>query len=127
MIGVTTHHDAMSGTERQNVADDYAQRMTDSANELEVGIGKSLQKLMGTDADIFHCNCNSDGAKDCLNVTMCAFTASHTEFKVIAWNPIATEVQESQTLRIPVTGHTWTVSDDSPGQPVPAQVVPLDS
>lgn len=26
-IGVATHHDGMSGTERQSVADDYSQRM----------------------------------------------------------------------------------------------------
>lgn len=127
MIGLTTHHDAMSGTERQDVADDYSQRMSDSALEIEVGIGKSLQKLMGTDADVYHCNCNSAGAKDCLNVTMCAFTASHDAFKVVAWNPIATESQDSQTLRIPVTGDTWTVTDDATGQAVAAQVVPLDS
>jgi len=126
MIGVTTHHDAMSGTERQDVADDYSERMTESFKEIEVGIGKSLQKLMGTDADVFHCNCNSEAAKDCLNVTMCAFTASHDEFKVIAWNPIATENQELQTLRIPVTGDNWAVTDDSTGKSVPAQVIPLD-
>lgn len=127
MIGVTTHHDAMSGTERQDVADDYAERMAESSREVEVGIGKSLQKLMGTDADIYHCNCNSDGAKDCLNVTMCAFTTSHDDFKVIAWNPMTTEYQEEQTLRIPVTGGSWAVTDDSTGKPVPAQVIPLDN
>jgi alpha-mannosidase len=127
MIGVTTHHDAMSGTERQDVADDYAQRMTDSMRETEVGIGKSLQKLMGTDSEIYHCNCNSDGAKDCLNVTMCAFTSSHDHFKVIAWNPLATEAQEAQTLRIPVTGGSWAVTDDSTGKAVPAQIVPIDN
>merc|ERR1711912_200580 len=104
MIGVTTHHDAMSGTSRQDVADDYAERISESMREIEVGIGKSLQKLMGTDADIYHCNCNTDGAKDCLNVTMCAFTSSRDEFKVIAWNPLSNEKQPPQTLRIPVTG-----------------------
>jgi len=126
MIGVTTHHDAMSGTERQDVADDYAQRITDSAAETEAGIGKSLQKLMGTDSDIYHCNCNSDGSKDCLNATMCAFTASHNEFKVVAWNPLAFSTQEPQTFRIPVTGNTWTVTDDATGKAVPAQLVEID-
>merc|ERR1719253_1112970 len=127
MIGVTTHHDAMSGTERQDVADDYAERMAESSTEIEVGIGKSLQKLMGTDADVFHCNCNCDGAKDCLNVTMCAFTSSHDNFKVVAWNPMTTTYQEKQSLRIPVNGDSWSVTDDSTGKPVPAQVIPIDN
>jgi alpha-mannosidase len=127
MIGVTTHHDAMSGTERQDVTDDYAERMAESSGELEVGIGKSLQALMGTTADVFHCNCNSDGARDCLNVTMCAFTASHTSFRVVAWNPIANDGQTSQSFRIPVTGCDWHVWDESTGQSIPAQVGPIDN
>jgi alpha-mannosidase len=126
MIGVTTHHDAMSGTERQDVADDYAMRMTEGSIETEAGIGKSLQKLMGTDAEIFHCNCNSDGAKDCMNATMCAFTTSQKSFKVIAWNPLATESPQAQVVRIPVTGDQWAVTDDTSGSAIPAQVVPLD-
>jgi alpha-mannosidase len=125
MIGVATHHDAMSGTERQDVSDDYALRMAASSIEAEAGVGKSLQKLVGTDADIFHCNCNSDGAKDCLNATMCAFTTSHDSFKVIAWNPLATESQRAQAVRIPVSGDKWSVTDAS-GQPVAAQAIPID-
>lgn len=127
MISVTTHHDAQSGTERQDVADDYALRMAEVSWEVEVGIGKSLQKLMGTTADIYHCNCNSDGARDCLNVTMCAFTTSRSEFKVIAWNPITTEDSGLQTLRIPVVGNDWTVTDDTTGKPIQAQVMPVDN
>merc|ERR1719353_370841 len=37
MIGVTTHHDAMSGTERQDVSNDYAERMAESSQEIEAG------------------------------------------------------------------------------------------
>jgi alpha-mannosidase len=126
MIGVTTHHDAMSGTERQDVTDDYAERMAESSGELEVGIGKALQALMGTAADVFHCNCNSDGATDCLNITMCAFTASHASFRVVAWNPVAHDGQTSQSFRIPVSGPHWCVTDESTGHRIPAQVSPID-
>merc|ERR1719253_964389 len=127
MIGVATHHDAMSGTSRQDVADDYEQRITAGFKEIEVGIGKSLQKLMGTDAEFYHCNCNAEAAKDCLNVTMCSFSSSHDDFKVVAWNPMTTTYQEKQSLRIPVNGDSWSVTDDSTGKPVPAQVIPIDN
>ena len=43
-IGVATHHDGMSG-ERQDVADDYSQRISESHEEVEVGVAKSFQKL----------------------------------------------------------------------------------
>ena len=36
-IGVATHHDGMSGTERQDVADDYSQRISESQIEAEAG------------------------------------------------------------------------------------------
>jgi len=127
MIGVTTHHDAVSGTTRQDVADDYAERMAESSTEIEEGISKSLQKLMGTDAEFFHCNCNDEGAKNCLNITMCSYSSSHDSFKVVAWNPIASEGQSEKSLRIPVTGYEWTVKDESTGQTVPSEVIPIDS
>jgi len=82
---------------------------------------------MGTNAEIFHCNCNSDGAKDCLNVTMCAFTSGQTKsFKVIAWNPMTTSNQEPQIVRIPVQGGSWHITD-SAGVAVPSQIVALDN
>ena len=33
-VGVATHHDGMSGTERQDVTDDYEQRISESSFEV---------------------------------------------------------------------------------------------
>ena len=109
-IGVATHHDGMSGTERQDVADDYAQRISESHEEVEVGVAKSFQKLMGTKAEFEHCNCNSEGGSNCLNLTMCATTTGVDEFRW-PWNPLAQETEAHQTVRIPVTGSEWHVVD----------------
>jgi hypothetical protein len=35
-MGIVQHHDAVSGTERQDVADDYAQRLSDGIAIAEV-------------------------------------------------------------------------------------------
>ena len=35
-MGVTQHHDAVSGTSRQHVADDYAKRLAIGASECQV-------------------------------------------------------------------------------------------
>ena len=71
-IGVATHHDGMSGTERQDVANDYSQRISEGHFEVEAGVAMALKKLTGISGEIGHCNCNSAG--NCLNVSMCAYT-----------------------------------------------------
>eukprot|EP01061_Rhynchopus_euleeides_P019355 TRINITY_DN317_c0_g1_i1.p1 TRINITY_DN317_c0_g1~~TRINITY_DN317_c0_g1_i1.p1 ORF type:complete len:1106 (+),score=505.33 TRINITY_DN317_c0_g1_i1:99-3416(+) len=116
-VGVATHHDGMSGTERQDVADDYAQRISESHGEVEQGVALSLQKLMGVKADFEHCNCNSMGGDNCLNITMCELTASASAFTMVAWNPLART--STQSFRLPVTvaeGSTWRVFDSSNAQ-----------
>ena len=51
---MATHHDGMSGTERQDVSDDYEQRISESHEEVEAGVAASLQKLLGTDVQLSH-------------------------------------------------------------------------
>lgn len=36
-MGLLQHHDAVSGTEKQHVADDYAQRLSDGIDQAIVG------------------------------------------------------------------------------------------
>jgi hypothetical protein len=57
---VATHHDGMSGTERQDVTDDYEQRISESHFEVEAGVGVALQKLLDLPPTekLLHCNCN---------------------------------------------------------------------
>jgi alpha-mannosidase len=119
-IGIATHHDGMSGTERQSVTNDYSLRMSESAHEVEVGVQKSLQRILRTSTELFQCNCNGLGAANCLNVSMCARTAAADELSVIVWNPIASDVP-SQLIRIPVNGTAWAVYDAADNSSVPAQ------
>ncbi len=43
-MGVAQHHDAVSGTEKQHVADDYAQRLSDGIDSALVREKKTKQK-----------------------------------------------------------------------------------
>lgn len=134
-IGIATHHDGMSGTERQDVADDYALRISESHTEVETGVSLALSKLMAGDishaADFHHCNCNGVGASDCLNASACAFSSGSDEFTIVAWNPLANKGGgESQVLRIPVVGSNWSVfkgeTRTAKGEAVKSQVIPID-
>eukprot|EP00729_Bicosta_minor_P002033 gene2033-12011_t len=126
-IGVATHHDGMSGTERQDVANDYEQRISESHIEAEVGVAKGLSNLLGNDIVLGHCNCNSGVgaiAGDCLNISMCEYTAGRTSFQVVAWN---SQGQSSeQVIRVPVTGPGYSVSYvGNASHKVPSQLITL--
>lgn len=41
-MGIAQHHDAVSGTEKQHVADDYAQRLSDGIDSATVNISKFI-------------------------------------------------------------------------------------
>lgn len=122
-IGVATHHDGMSGTERQDVANDYSQRISEGHFEVEAGVALALQNLTGLTSEIGHCNCNSAG--NCLNISMCAYTTGVDEFTVVAWNTLAQNT--SSWLRLPVSGTGYVVTDLSTQATVPSQTLTIDS
>lgn len=126
-IGVATHHDGMSGTERQDVADDYSQRISESQIEAEAGVSASLEKLLGgKNITVEHCNCNRNVgaiAGDCLNISMCIHTQQKDRFQVVAWN--SRGHMHTELLRIPVTGDAFSVTDVSTGEHVESQLIPL--
>eukprot|EP01063_Lacrimia_lanifica_P011272 TRINITY_DN1808_c0_g1_i8.p1 TRINITY_DN1808_c0_g1~~TRINITY_DN1808_c0_g1_i8.p1 ORF type:complete len:1110 (+),score=493.11 TRINITY_DN1808_c0_g1_i8:91-3420(+) len=124
-IGVTTHHDGMSGTEREDVSDDYELRISESHGEVEQGVALTLQRLAGVSgAAVEQCACNAAAGADCLNITACPFTTEASEFNAIAYNPLGRAA--AQTIRLPVTGASWSVKD-ADGNAVPAQVAEIDA
>jgi hypothetical protein len=45
-MGVVQHHDAVSGTEKQEIAFDYAQRLSDGINIVEVRVHFSTAMIL---------------------------------------------------------------------------------
>jgi hypothetical protein len=121
-VGVATHHDGMSGTERQDVSDDYEQRISESHKEAEAGVALSLKKLLGLGAadSLDHCGCNA--ADSCLNISVCAATTGKDEFSVVAWNPQGHNT--TQTVRIPVSDTGYAVT--GPAGTVISQILEID-
>ena len=126
-IGVATHHDGMSGTERQDVADDYSLRISESSAEVEAGVAMSLAKLMALDetdgSTLGHCNCNSMLATNCLNVSVCEHTTSGEVFSAVLYNPQGQA--STQIFRFPVVGDAWLVEDVATGKAVPSQAIAI--
>lgn len=45
-LGIAQHHDAISGTAKQHVADDYSKHLSDGMNSAALHVVQALKKLM---------------------------------------------------------------------------------
>jgi hypothetical protein len=110
-MGVTQHHDAVTGTERQHVADDYAKRLYKGqaaleplANEIVSGVVLNATY----ESPVFLTQC------PLLNLSSCGATESigYTDIvEVVAYNPGLPQLDTVISLPFNVAG--LTVVDDT--------------
>nr|XP_058146193.1 lysosomal alpha-mannosidase-like [Dasypus novemcinctus] len=113
-MAVLQHHDAVSGTSRQQVADDYARQLAAGWGPCEVLLSNALARLSGSKETFTFCHE--------LNVSACALTQTAKRFRVFVYNPLGRQVQ--WMLRLPVSKGSFLVLDAS-GEAVPSEVVDL--
>ncbi|XP_054258367.1 lysosomal alpha-mannosidase isoform X2 [Macrosteles quadrilineatus] len=120
-MGVMQHHDAVSGTEKQHVASDYARLLSKGLDECGIITESAFNKLMAKTASTPPVVLNS-----CMlfNISQCETSESHNTFVVTLYNPLSRNV--SRYIRLPVSGdgHAYTVQDPQ-GQSIPVQIVPV--
>uniref|UniRef100_A0A7N8YAM6 Alpha-mannosidase n=1 Tax=Mastacembelus armatus TaxID=205130 RepID=A0A7N8YAM6_9TELE len=110
-MAVAQHHDAVSGTEKQHVANDYARKLAEGWQHCQVVVSNSLAGLSSSSAERIYC--------DNLNVSVCPLTESSKKFSVNVYNPLAQPV--NWAVRLPVNGTAYSVSD-AKGRSVDCQV-----
>lgn len=121
-MGVTQHHDAVSGTSKQHVANDYALRLAKGRLAADPLIGGALAAMSRDGA-------NSPLACDLANVTICPPLEAGAPALLYVWN------QQSSTLdagliRVPVglPGGVASYAVAGPdGAALPAQLLPLSA
>ncbi|XP_047434607.1 lysosomal alpha-mannosidase [Mugil cephalus] len=113
-MAVAQHHDAVSGTEKQHVANDYARRLANGWTHCQVLVSNSLAALSGSAAKRMYC--------DNLNISVCPLTESSSKFSVSVYNPLARPV--TWPVRLPVGGKAYDVTD-AKGASVESQVLPV--
>lgn len=128
-MGIMQHHDAVTGTEKQKVAYDYARR-------LDVGLracgantkailnnlvtGKENRQVPGHGYKIdytFDFNTCS-----LLNISQCEISEENDQFIVTLYNPLAHSIFDY--IRLPVSEGNYVVKDYR-GIPAPSQLVPI--
>ncbi|XP_055295901.1 lysosomal alpha-mannosidase-like isoform X2 [Sitodiplosis mosellana] len=129
-MGVMQHHDAVTGTEKQHVAEDYARLLQIGIEKCSENIKESLNQLTVDDD-------NSEITRDegfdsrlrfeyesCadLNISSCDVSEKSDKFVVSLYNPLAHST--FQYVRVPVTDGDYEVLDYR-NVPVASQVVAI--
>lgn len=115
-MAVLQHHDAVSGTSRQHVANDYARQLSEGWRPCEVLMSNALAHLSGFKKDFAFCHK--------LNISICPLTQTAETFQVIVYNPLGRKVD--WMVRLPVSKHVYLVRDPG-GKTVPSDVVTIPS
>ncbi|XP_050383972.1 alpha-mannosidase At3g26720-like [Argentina anserina] len=128
-LAIVQHHDAVSGTQRQHVAADYALRLSVGYLEAEKLVSSSLAYLSESEPSSGQ-KCTSTKFEQCplLNVSYCppseAVLSDGKSLVVVIYNPLGWKREE--VIRIPVSNERVTVQDSS-RRIIEAQLLPLSN
>ncbi|XP_071953152.1 lysosomal alpha-mannosidase-like [Antedon mediterranea] len=108
-MAVAQHHDAVSGTEKQHVADDYAKRLAIGSSHCQNLVNVSLGSFLSATSPPSFTFCTL------LNISVCPVTEDSKSFAVVVYNPIGRVV--TQFVRFPVNGDNFLVEGPD-GNPI---------
>ncbi|XP_042885144.1 lysosomal alpha-mannosidase-like isoform X3 [Penaeus japonicus] len=124
-MGVLQHHDAVSGTAKQHVTNDYSERLSQGVTESFQMVVEAYSKLNAVEG-------GDEGPLEAtampvfcplLNVSSCPLTEASEAFTVTTYNPLARP--RSFPVRVPVpSGAGYKVTDDQ-GHAIVSQLVPV--
>ncbi|XP_010249229.1 PREDICTED: alpha-mannosidase At3g26720-like [Nelumbo nucifera] len=126
-LAIAQHHDAVSGTQRQHVADDYAQRLSIGYIEAEELVASSLACLAEPSSST-GCQNPTTKFQQCplLNISYCPPSeidlSQGRSLVVVVYNPLGWKRED--IVRIPVSSEAVTVRDSS-GRETESQLLPL--
>lgn len=120
-MAVVQHHDAVSGTAKQHVTDDYSQRLAHGVSQAFEMVAEAYSKLQPDASEMTE----SLEPVFCalLNVSSCQVSETSKTFVVTLYNPLARPRQ--YFARIPVPDNVGYKVTDYMGNAVEAQLVPL--
>ncbi|XP_025413400.1 lysosomal alpha-mannosidase-like isoform X2 [Sipha flava] len=115
-MGVMQHHDAITGTAKQHVANDYARLLSEAIAECEETSHEILTSLAGWEMT---------GMDTCplTNISQCEISEREEQYVLTLYNPLSRPVVEH--VRLPVPGDTAYTVVDPDGRSVAVQFVRL--
>ncbi|KAL3526248.1 hypothetical protein ACH5RR_010904 [Cinchona calisaya] len=123
-LAIAQHHDAVSGTQRQHVAADYAMRLSIGYTEAEKVVASSLAIL--TESKLSTNPVTKFEQCPLLNISYCppseASLSNGKSLVVVAYNPLGWKRDE--IIRIPVSSEGLIVRDSN-GREIESQLIPI--
>ncbi|XP_066593863.1 lysosomal alpha-mannosidase isoform X1 [Prorops nasuta] len=120
-MGVMQHHDAVTGTEKQKVAEDYARILYKSIADGEKIVNDAMSSMVLKKKKNEE---RKDSFDVCwgLNISSCSITENSNEFILTIYNPLSRPI--TTYARLPVPDLSYTVLDSNQ-QKVASQLVPI--
>ncbi|XP_063226976.1 lysosomal alpha-mannosidase-like [Bacillus rossius redtenbacheri] len=120
IMGVMQHHDAVTGTERERVAQDYVRTLHSAMSSSQLLAQTALIILLGGNSS------RSTEMKSCLllNISQCDVSEQNDDFVVTVYNPLSRPV--SHYVRLPVKNGSYSVTDLT-GVSQKVQTLPIPS
>lgn len=128
-LAIAQHHDAVSGTEQQHVANDYAKRLSMGYAEVKELVASSLAFLAEPKEDIAH-DKSLTKFEQCplINITYCPPSegplSPGKSLVIVVYNSLGWKKED--VIRIPVIGESITVQDSS-GRDIESQLLPISN
>ncbi|XP_033744944.1 lysosomal alpha-mannosidase-like isoform X2 [Pecten maximus] len=120
-MAVLQHHDAISGTEKQHVANDYAQRLARGISGCQMVLNVGFSNMLTVGSSL---GPPEQNFCPLLNISKCLMMESYDTVVVLAYNPLGREVLTY--FRIPVLGTNYYV-EDKDGTRIPTQIIPVSN
>lgn len=121
-MGVMQHHDAITGTEKQNVSNDYHRELTASMDACEINTRSALNQFVtginpaqSTQWEFMFHSCLN------LNISVCEWSENAERLMVTVYNPLS--YVTNQYARFPVQGNSYEVRDADNN--IPSQLVEI--
>ncbi|KAL1516872.1 hypothetical protein ABEB36_000710 [Hypothenemus hampei] len=108
-MGVMQHHDAITGTEKQHVANDYARHLQQGIEECEIITQAAIIKLSNQTDNIKINENTTFNSCQLLNISQCSYSENYKKFAVTIYNPLSRSVDK--LVRVPVLGNSYSVID----------------
>lgn len=105
-MGIMQHHDAITGTEKQHVANDYARRLSVAFRACGYNIKGALNSLSRKNQQTEELEFKSCAL---LNISSCSISETEGNFIVTLYNPLS--FRTDYNVRFPVIGDNYQVLD----------------
>ncbi|KAL1517913.1 hypothetical protein ABEB36_001613 [Hypothenemus hampei] len=115
-MGVLQHHDAITGTEKQVVTNDYEKRLHKAIVNCENLTNEALSVLVKNEMHSTFGHCLL------VNISQCDYSEENDQFVITVYNPLSRFV--NKYVRLPVLGGSYLVLDPA-GDEVLTQIMPI--